>query len=604
MKRLLPFLPFLPLLPLLAQEIPPLPTPTHVLALARAPDGAMWVGTYGAGIYVLHPGAHAWSQLVPDTTDTSISMGFVHAFAFAADGAIWYGTVGNGWGRSHDDGATWTNWTFRQLGPEYQYVAPDGMVFRGDTLYVATADGVKVTWDDGASWRVITDSLGVRSAKDPALGVIGNQYVLTIAAGADGRLWLSHLGGLERSDDGGRTWWAAALSDDRIRAILPERGDTVLIGTERGTERVVLPNGGRLARVRAVALPGAPVAVQQIVRGADGAVGIATSGGFVETGAEGQGGRDGAVRGGDPYLGFVTSALALGEHRWLLGSATGLRESDSISAALGASAAPAAPAAPVAPAAPRHTWFQRPVREQPYIDQTYRYGSTMGGFFQQHQGVEFNAGEGTPIHAIGDGVVAFAGPAEAGANAVAIRHDRSLRVGDTTYVVYSTYYHATELLTEQGRRVRAGDVIARVGNTGRATNDHLHLEVHALPVDSFPLVIDPAVRYPPYSTNPELWIAPLPGTGIVAGRVFDAAGSPVLQARIYGLVKPEPQETPFSFIETYGTRTRGTPAYREHFAIGDVPPGTYELWVEIDGRPVRRRITVVAGRVTWVELRP
>jgi murein DD-endopeptidase MepM/ murein hydrolase activator NlpD len=201
-------------------------------------------------------------------------------------------------------------------------------------------------------------------------------------------------------------------------------------------------------------------------------------------------------------------------------------------------------------------------------------------------------------------VVAFAGPAEAGANAVAIRHDRMLTVGDSTWFVYSTYYHASALLVHVGQRVRAGDVIARVGNTGRATNDHLHLEVHALPVDSVALVIDPAVRYPPYSTNPELWIAPLPGTGIVAGRVFDAAGKPVEQARIYGLVKPEPQETPFAYIETYGTRTRGTPAYHEHFAIGSVPPGDYTLSVAIAGRPVRRAIHVTAGRVTWVELRP
>src|SRR5207302_868920 len=36
----------------------------------------------------------------------------------------------------------------------------------------------------------------------------------------------------------------------------------------------------------------------------------------------------------------------------------------------------------------RHTWFERPIAlaDQPYIDQTYRYGSTMGGNFQQHQG--------------------------------------------------------------------------------------------------------------------------------------------------------------------------------------------------------------------------
>jgi murein DD-endopeptidase MepM/ murein hydrolase activator NlpD len=599
MKRLALLLPLLPLCPLAGQTIPPLPVPTHVLALARAPDGALWVGTYGDGIYLLRPGAAQWQQLVPDTTDTSISMGWVHAFAFAPDGAIWYGTVGNGWGRSRDGGATWTNWTFRQLGPEYQYVVPNGIVIRGDTVYVATADGVKVTWDDGASWQVITDSMGVRSAKDPVLGVIRNQYVLTIAVGGDGSLWLSHLFGLERSADGGRTWRETDTPGDRVRAILPERGDTVLLGTERGAERVVLGAAGPLRRVGAVPLTGAPVAVQQIIRGNSGTIGIATSGGFVGGGGPGEGARGR----GDPYASFATSALWLGSDHWLVGSPTGLRVTDSISAPSARS--PSAASAPsAAPAAPRHTWFERPVREQPYIDQTYRYGSTMGGFFQQHQGVEFNAGEGTPIHAIGDGVVAFAGPAEAGANAVAIRHDRMLTVGDSTWFVYSTYYHASALLVHVGQRVRAGDVIARVGNTGRATNDHLHLEVHALPVDSVALVIDPAVRYPPYSTNPELWIAPLPGTGIVAGRVFDAAGKPVEQARIYGLVKPEPQETPFAYIETYGTRTRGTPAYHEHFAIGSVPPGDYTLSVAIAGRPVRRAIHVTAGRVTWVELRP
>ena len=38
-----------------------------------------------------------------------------------------------------------------------------------------------------------------------------------------------------------------------------------------------------------------------------------------------------------------------------------------------------------------------------FIDQTYRYGSTMGGNFQQHQGVEFNNPDGTPVLAIGAG---------------------------------------------------------------------------------------------------------------------------------------------------------------------------------------------------------
>src|SRR5207249_6630358 len=89
------------------------------------------------------------------------------------------------------------------------------------------------------------------------------------------------------------------------------------------------------------------------------------------------------------------------------------------------------------PSGAKHTWFRRPIAltDQPYIDQTYRFGSTMGGHFQQHQGVEFNNPDGTPVHAIGDGVVVFAGPAERGANTVAIRHDRRLK----GLIIFSTY---------------------------------------------------------------------------------------------------------------------------------------------------------------------
>ena len=105
----------------------------------------------------------------------------------------------------------------------------------------------------------------------------------------------------------------------------------------------------------------------------------------------------------------------------------------------------------------------------------------MGGNFQQHQGVEFNNPDGTPVLAAGPGTVVYAGRAEAGALTVSIRHDTTVSRDGVTYRLYSTYYHNSSLEVKVGDRVRTGQQISRVGNTGRATNDHLHLELAASP---------------------------------------------------------------------------------------------------------------------------
>src|SRR5205809_1696323 len=225
-----------------AQAIPPLPDTTgfgvHVLAVARAPDKAIWVGSYGAGVFVLRPGASSWEQLrhSSDTSARSISWDFVHAFGFGPAGEIWYGTVGNGWGLSTDGGKTWTNWEFKQLGPEWQYVAPNGIVTRGDTVYIGTADGIKLSWDRGATWVEVTDSAGATTAKS-VWGRIRNQYVLALAAGRDGALWAAHLRGLARSRDGGRTWSEFPVPA-RVRALAPDSGGIVRVGTTRGLYRL------------------------------------------------------------------------------------------------------------------------------------------------------------------------------------------------------------------------------------------------------------------------------------------------------------------------------------------------------------------------------
>src|SRR2546422_4803831 len=236
--------------PLAAQQsLPPLPDTTgfgvHVLAIARAPDQSVWVGTYGQGIFVLRQGAGSWEQLKhsSDTTARSISFDFVHAFGFGPEGEIWYGTVGNGWGLSTDGGKTWTNWELKQLGPAWQYVAPNGIVTRGDTVYVGTADGIKLSGDRGATWAEITDSGGGVTAPHP-WGRLRSRYVLALAAGPDGSLWAAHLRGLARSADGGRTWSEfpepspcdPARCVNRIRALVADSGG-VWVGTERGLFR-------------------------------------------------------------------------------------------------------------------------------------------------------------------------------------------------------------------------------------------------------------------------------------------------------------------------------------------------------------------------------
>lgn len=511
---------------LVAQKpLPALPDTTgwgvHVLAVERDASGSVWIGTYGRGIYRLKAGATEWESIHRDTSKTSISFDFIHAFGFGPKGEIWYGTVGNGWGLSLDDGRTWKNWTFSELGPEWQYVAPQGIVTRGDTTYIGTADGIQVTTDDGEHWVALADSIGpaAKGPADSAVVLLRNEYVLGMAALGTG-VEVVTLAGPQVIGAVNGAW-----------SVLPMR-----MAVPRGSPREI---AARLRRSRTLTLFSTPCGPNSLTRPA-------------------------------PCL-HATSRRGVKP-----------------------------------PTRPLTTWFRRPIDPgtgSPQIDQTYRYGSTMGGYFQQHQGVEFNNPDGTPVHAIGAGTVVYSGRAEAGALTVAIRHDTTITTPEGRRSIYSVYYHNSSLVVKVGDRVKAGDLISRVGNTGRATNDHMHLEVHASPTDSIGAMVDSLNKYPLYTTNPELWIAPLPGTGIVAGQVFDSLGQPVLQARVYGLVKREPRETPYSFAETYGTRAHSHPLYHEHFGVGDVPPGVYFVGVEIDGKQVTRRIRVEAGRLTWVEFR-
>lgn len=93
-----------------------------------------------------------------------------------------------------------------------------------------------------------------------------------------------------------------------------------------------------------------------------------------------------------------------------------------------------------------------------------------------HAGTDFGAPTGTPIRAAADGVVVAAGHRGGYGLLVDVRH------GDGRLTRYA---HASRLHVRPGQRVRAGQTIARVGQTGTATGPHLHFEVHegGRPVD-------------------------------------------------------------------------------------------------------------------------
>lgn len=84
--------------------------------------------------------------------------------------------------------------------------------------------------------------------------------------------------------------------------------------------------------------------------------------------------------------------------------------------------------------------------------------------FKAHLGTDYAAPYGTPILAVGDGIVEQAGRTGGNGNFVKIRHNGT----------YSTQYlHMRKILVRQGQRVQQGDVIGEVGSTGLATGPHV-----------------------------------------------------------------------------------------------------------------------------------
>ena len=92
-----------------------------------------------------------------------------------------------------------------------------------------------------------------------------------------------------------------------------------------------------------------------------------------------------------------------------------------------------------------------------------------------HQGIDIAASYGQPVRASGDGIVLLANEQGGYGKAVFIAHG---------YGLTTRYGHLSAINVRPGQRIKRGDLIGKVGSTGRSTGPHLHYEVR---VDGEPM---------------------------------------------------------------------------------------------------------------------
>ena len=90
------------------------------------------------------------------------------------------------------------------------------------------------------------------------------------------------------------------------------------------------------------------------------------------------------------------------------------------------------------------------------------------GFTKMHRGVDFAAPVGTPIFAAGDGIIEFSGWNGAYGKYIRIKHNSTYK---------TAYAHLSKIYKKRGTRIKQGDIIGALGNTGRSTGPHLHYEI-------------------------------------------------------------------------------------------------------------------------------
>lgn len=252
--------------------------------------------------------------------------------------------------------------------------------------------------------------------------------------------------------------------------------------------------------------------------------------------------------------------------------------------------------APLALRPQDHFYFRRPIPsgESTWLHPLYRYGNTHFGEEPTHTGIDIVADMGTPVLAVGEGEVVWVGyglyrgiedETDPYGLSVAIEHD----FGYEGQRLFSVYGHLNHTQVHHGQPVRAGEVVGTVGNTGHASGPHLHFEVRLGENRYF------------HTRNPELWIVPPEGWGVLVGRILDSVGRPLVE---YPIFVRNLETDRVIEIYTYAKEAiHPDGVFDENVVVGDLPAGPYEVKINYLGKAYTAQLYLYPGQTNLVTFR-
>jgi murein DD-endopeptidase MepM/ murein hydrolase activator NlpD len=243
-----------------------------------------------------------------------------------------------------------------------------------------------------------------------------------------------------------------------------------------------------------------------------------------------------------------------------------------------------------------HFYFQRPIGANeinwPVAD--YRYGGIFFGPNIVHTGVDIDAPAGTPVLAAAGGNVVWVGyglfsvegnMGDPYGLAVAIRHD----FGYEGKRLYTIYAHMRAINVVKGEILKAGDQLGEVGETGATTGPHLHFEVRM------------GRNYFFDTRNPELWIAPPQGWGVLVGNISDKKGKLLSHKEVHVYAIDNKHDWT---VRSYGPQVVNPDEYyQENLVLSDLPAGKYRLWINYAENDYYGKFEIQPGMVTEVIFR-